>query len=536
MSPRSVSLPLSSAFALALSLIGCPKETPKGEPSPAPSVSVAATASAKPLWDEAARTEAIAAGTATITKHQCTRCHTIDKLGTPARPLHCTSCHVFLKSMKPGDEQFTKLTKKYGEGILERYQRNIQHLQQLPDLTGIAKRVRPDWIATFLAEPYDLRPLLEESMIRHALEAPEIRNVVRYFAAVADAPDPYAPGFEKPSSNLGAPAKPSDDRVARGQQLFTQKGCTACHAFGNVGTDKKALESAKAAALLAPNLRYAKDRTRPDVLVDWIVDPKKLLPSTTMPPMGVTKEEAELLRDFLFHGDPKLKPLPVVAAPATPPAPKLLDRQVSWEETKERVLGKVCVHCHMNDYEKDPGPGNLGGLGYKGIKLQMRTYETLVSGAVLETGDRYSVLVPKKGETLAPILVAMLRRNVEATRDNVAAFDDHELPHYLGATPGMPMGLPPMTDEELSILATWIAQGCVGPAKITGVPGVFDGYLVPDGPLEGKANKGCELRPKSKVRPAWAKESEEAAAKPLSDKPADKPSGKAADKSTSKPK
>ncbi len=138
----------------------------------------------------------------------------------------------------------------------------------------------------------------------------------------------------------------------------------------------------------------------------------------------------------------------------------------------------------------------------------MRTYETLVHGAIdKKTSQRYSVLVPRNGETMAPILLAMLRRRVEGVRDHVPAFADYERPHYpVYDSPGMPLGLPAMTDEEIGILARWIEEGCPGPTKITGVAGVNDGFLVPDGPIE--KNSGCEVREPSKTRPKWALETE----------------------------
>jgi hypothetical protein len=52
---------------------------------------------------------------------------------------------------------------------------------------------------------------------------------------------------------------------------------------------------------------------------------------------------------------------------------------VSWAEVKESTLGRICVHCHMNDHERDNGPGNQGGYGWPGVGLRMRTYETLVA-------------------------------------------------------------------------------------------------------------------------------------------------------------
>ncbi len=198
----------------------------------------------------------------------------------------------------------------------------------------------------------------------------------------------------------------------------------------------------------------------------------------------MTRDEAAAIRDYLFFGDPALATAPETYV-VTPP--KILDREVKWEETKARTIGKVCVHCHMNDYEKDTGPGNKGGFGYHGIGLRMRTYEALVEGAVGADGKRYSVLVPRPGEAMAPILASMMQRRVEEQRDHVAAGEDYERPNYPSVPKhplGMPMGLPSMTDEEMSILATWISQGCKGPTAVWGKPGVNDGLFVPDGPLK----------------------------------------------------
>ncbi len=503
--------PSALGLAALLALGGCPREPAPGDRDaraapPASSTPAPVFTPAITPWDEKVREDAISAGANVLRKHQCTRCHVIDTLEAPSRPLHCTGCHLFLKGLDPGKEEWAKLEKKYGKGILERYQHNIQHLQQLPSLTLLGNRVRGDWVLAFLREPYDLRPVLGESMIRHALSPAEINTLGRYFAAVARAPDPTAPDYAPPP----APPGPDQARLEQGKKLFSQKGCAACHTFGNVsfGVTAAELEATRATSALAPNLRHVRDRTRADVLVQWIVDPRSLSSQTTMPAMGVSIAEAEILRDFLLHYDPALQPTP--APPGLEP-PKLLDRPISYQEVKEQVLGKICVHCHMNDHEKDPGPGNRGGLGYAGVGLQMRTYEALVWGAVDTRGKRSSMLVPRQGDKISPIVAAMLRRRLEAPRDQVAPLADHALPPYpRGGLTGMPMGLPTMSETQIALVSTWIAQGCRGPTAVTGTPGVFDGYLVPDGPIA--KNEGCELRAPDKKRPAWAVETERAAA------------------------
>lgn len=501
---------LVAAGAFAALLGGCPP-APTGGPDAGPSARASASASAAAApqlpdpspWKDDERTAAIAAGKAVIVKHECTRCHTVDDVPPAGRSFHCTSCHEWLKGLAPGNDQYEKLAKKWGADIIGRYQKNIVHLQKVPDLTTIATRVRPDWLAKYLAEPWDLRPSIGESMIRHQLSEADVKAVVRYFAAVARAPDPYAPGFQAPAPG----PRPSDTRIAEGKQLFLERACTGCHTFGNLDTKVTAetLKGAGPGAGLAINLRFVRDRTRPDALVDWLLDPKVFEPKTLMPAVGLDRAAAEKIRDFLFWGDPALEPTP---PEVEPPEPKILPREVTYEEMKERTLGKVCVHCHMNDYEKDTGPGNHGGMGYPARGLRMRTYETLVEGAHGADGKRYSVLVPRKGEKLAPILQVMLDRRKEERRDHVPAFHDYERPPYPKlAVPGMPLGLPSMTDEELSILATWISRGCKGPKAQSGREGVDDGFLVPDGPLA--KNQGCELRMAEKKRPAWAVDQKE---------------------------
>ena len=409
---------------------------------------------------------AIAAGQEVMVRHECRRCHVIDDLADPPREDHCTSCHIWLDGLTPEDAVHAQIAEKWGVEIIDRYQANIVHLKDTPDLSGLGTRVRAEWIEGFLAAPHDVRPHLEESMIRNNLTPEERAAVAGYFAAKAG---------QQPIQ--AAPDKPAD--LGAGEALFRSKGCIACHDFGNTVVGA-------AGAPLAPNLRFTKDRMDPQIAVAWMDDPAALKPGTVMPDM-LTTEEAVVIRDWLWHADPQLIPRNGVQ-----PTPRVLDRDVPYEEMKEATVGKVCVHCHMNDFEKDPGPGNLGGLGYEGVGLSMRTYDQLVRGAIDPTGARYSVLEPLPGSRYSPLVESMLLRHEEAVRDQVPSGKDLEHPPFPSDRMGMPLGLPAMTPDEIDLLHTWIAQGCLGPSKPFGVTGVDDGYLVPDGPTDD--NAGCHLR------------------------------------------
>ncbi len=475
---------------------------PDAPPPPPPAFETAA-ATAGQHWPVVERAAAIAAGVVIIERHQCTRCHTIDGLPGAGRPYDCVSCHTFLLGLAPGNPTYEKIAAKNGKDILDRYIANIVHLTRVPDLTLVGRRVRPAWIAGYLAAPHDIRPVLEASMIRNKLTADDIRALARYFAAIADVPDPYGPDVRR--RRHARRRRPAATRIASGKRKFVAAGCPSCHVFGNIdfGTDVNAefLLAMREQSLLSPNLRFARERLWPEMIVEWILDPQSLAPGTKMPTPELAREDAELIRVFLLYADPGQLARPVNASLARklpPPA----SHDVTWADVKHRVLGKVCVHCHMNDHEKDTGPGNLGGLGFARRGLSFRTYERSVWGAADDDGKRYSVFEPLPGETLPRILEVVVRRRVENRRDYLLPFADRVLPSYDDGLLGMPMGLPALTDEEIGILRKWIEVGCPGPTEVTGRPGFTDGFLVPDGPIE--PNSGCELRTPSDPSPPWS--------------------------------
>jgi len=466
-------------------------------------------------WAVVDRGTAVADGFDVLRKHECTRCHEIDEQEGHGRAFDCVSCHVFMKGLPQDTRRYNKLTAKHGKAIIDGYVEKIVHQLVIPNLDQISNRVRPEWIGEFLPAPYDVRPSFDESMIRNQLTKPEIQKLVRYFAAIAtDAPDPYAEGYVPRS----LPPKPLQAWIDKGKALFVEKACNTCHTFGNVnfGYDAKYLLEMKETTQLAPNLRFARDKVRPDKIVDWIIDPQAVVPAATMTKLEISREEAAQIASYLFYGDAKLIAEPVDAKALLQPPP-MPDRDVSWEEAKKETLGHVCVHCHMNDQEKDTGPGNRGGLGYPGIALGFRTYERSMWGAEdKDTKRRYSVFQKRPGEKRPRIIEALLVRRVENLRDDVPPFEDRKVPGW-GGSPrlGMPLGLPALSDEKIGILMKWIERDCPGQDKVTGKPGFTDGFLVPDGPIE--KNTGCELRAPADPPPSWSSKPRGGA------KPADKP-------------
>lgn len=85
-----------------------------------------------------------------------------------------------------------------------------------------------------------------------------------------------------------------------GRHLLAQYQCGSCHVIPDVasarGTLGPSLQSFGRRSYIAGELP-----NRGDNLVRWIVEPRALVPNTTMPSMGVSVEDARHMAAFL-HG------------------------------------------------------------------------------------------------------------------------------------------------------------------------------------------------------------------------------------------
>ena len=399
-----------------------------------------------------------------VERSQCTRCHDVsDAAGRhrgvrPAkRQLHCVGCHRWVLETRWDDDLKDQRRAVYPDW--DRYLENVVHFTGLPDLGTLTRRVDPRFIRGFLDAACDLRPHLDESMIPVRLKPREKDAVVAYLAELNRGFVAHLPATP--------PTAPPPDRIAAGRALFSRLTCPTCHLFGDAKIDAKIdpgfYAAMKPVAQHAPNLRFVRQRIPRPVLVRHIQDPQSVDPNARMPKQDVTPEQAELLADFLLFGDPGDTPPRVAARPEVP----LLSRPVSYDEVYGEVFGQICVHCHMNPRNNhgEGGPGNTGGLGYAGVHLDLETYAGARRG-ILRDGKRVSILDPGPNGEPPLLLEALLRRYNETSADpaNPAALPP-------GDRPGMPMSLPPLTKDQLSLIKTWLAAGAPGPRVAARLPG-----------------------------------------------------------------
>jgi hypothetical protein len=341
----------------------------------------------------------------------CHRCHEVPGRAPVARIDSCTDCHLWIRSVSSDPVKRSKAKEIFP--LWERYEQNVSTYFNVPSLEAGMARLKPEWVMKYLADPYDTRPGMAETMPRFNLTKEEIESI----------------GFAFRRANKDVPKTPAPQtsRVPQGAGLFVEKGCMSCHSFG-------ALHH----GLLghAPDLMHARSRMTPDMIAAWILDPQAVSTAATMTSLGLTREESLAIRDYLVLADPKAKP-----APKLGPVPKATKNPVRYEEVRDKVFGKICVHCHMDPEANEgrAGPGNGGGFGWVATGIELETYEGVVAAAKL---------IPD----------ALLRRRLESGRDDVKpGFFPVDLTRPEKS--GMPLGLPPLPDEDISLVLGWIEQG-----------------------------------------------------------------------------
>jgi mono/diheme cytochrome c family protein len=280
--------------------------------------------------------------------------------------------------------------------------------------------------------PHDLRPNLAQTMPRLALSAEQATDIATYLTA---SKQPVAAPIA---------VTPEPAQVAYGKQLLTAKACVTCHRVTGAGLADPPKNNPVVRTLgLAPDLRFARQRAEPAVLVSWLLDPSKVKHDAAMPKLGLSETEARDLAAFLSFGELE----------APPPKPRVerlpvLERRVGFDEVNEQVFAVTCRHCHTNPDSAggDGGPGNTGGFGFKPRKIDFSSYQGIQSGGVDAQGTRVSLFAPTS-EGLPRLVAALVARS----REDAGQESDE--------VRGMPLGLPPLSPEQIQLVESWVAQG-----------------------------------------------------------------------------
>lgn len=362
-----------------------------------------------------------------VAEYECNRCHDGTGLGPAQKHQACVGCHQEVLSGQ----------RAVRPEMVERIRHDLVSLRFAPSLASAGARLRPEWIAHYLLEPHDQRPNLRATMPRLAVTVEQARDISAYLTEDA-----------QPTKAISL--DPND--VPRGRTLVQQKGCGSCHVLSAFNADGFDLQSAavpraepetRGVVVLAPDLRFIRQRSTPAAVVRWLEDPSKVKPGTLMPRIPLTPDEARAIAAFLF--DAPLAPEQPSAVPARLP---VLDRRVTFDEVDRRVLRKSCRHCHgeADDVHGDGGPGATGGFGFAPRGLRFTSYEAISAGLLDPGGKRTSAFAPLADGTPRLVAALLARHGEEVGRPNAEVR-------------GMPLGLPPLAPEDIQLVESWVAQG-----------------------------------------------------------------------------
>jgi cytochrome c2 len=223
-----------------------------------------------------------------------------DALGTPSlmptlgfTPVQAATITVALASLRKGDLPASRVVKssppppyrprgRFGE-IVTRYRCLSCHsiggwggdLSTVP-LDRIGSQLQHDYLVSYLLNPGAVRVSLEARMPVFHMLPDEARTIADYVAGtfLDDDLDRYDTSFTLAEAR-------------RGEQLYRQLGCAACHQLGMQG------------GYVGPDLSSAGRRLRPGWTAAWLASPSRYKPGTLQPDYGLSANDARALTAYL---------------------------------------------------------------------------------------------------------------------------------------------------------------------------------------------------------------------------------------------
>jgi hypothetical protein len=162
-----------------------------------------------------------------------------------------------------------------------------------PIITGEGKKVQEPWLHDFLknpstvGEPNSERPWIPTRMPTFRLTDEEISRITKYFLGLSN---------QELELRDYRSFQPDPALLPVGKSLFTDFQCLKCHPALTSSQKPGEVDISD----LAPNLTKARDRLKPEWIVEWLADPNKLQAGTRMPtfwPDGQSPEPDVLAGD-----------------------------------------------------------------------------------------------------------------------------------------------------------------------------------------------------------------------------------------------
>jgi mono/diheme cytochrome c family protein/chaperonin cofactor prefoldin len=184
-----------------------------------------------------------------------------------------------------------------------------QEAKVAPDLRRVGSKVDPAWLVEWIKEPKAYWAATKMPNFRFSWEESEAAA-----AYLLSSSTPY-----------NGPKYPGNGNPEAGKQLVESIGCLGCHQINGVGN------------AFAPDLSRVGGKVNADWLLAWVKNPQEYLPSTKMPNLRLSDEQAAHVTAYLLTLGAKTE------RPGL--AQKLADDKVV--EAGNRLIGRYgCYGCH----------------------------------------------------------------------------------------------------------------------------------------------------------------------------------------------
>lgn len=210
-------------------------------------------------------------GQALVAQFNCQGCHLIEGEGAAIQNA-VTDWLIKFENKDKGDAQ--SMTSSFSP----------------PNLIGEGQKVQADWLFKFIHDPSTpVRPWLKVRMPTYKLNAAHLNALIKYFNALDKQEFPFVDHVD---------TSMSADELTQVATLFSKENfdCASCHVIGD-RLPTKPMDS------WAPDLALAKNRLKPDWIIEWLKEPSKLLPGTKMPTFFDPADFDNAGPPAIFNGD-----------------------------------------------------------------------------------------------------------------------------------------------------------------------------------------------------------------------------------------
>ncbi len=193
--------------------------------------------------------------------------HPLDERGVGAvllGELNCAACHSQVKSLSA-------------------------HHKAAPDLEEVGARVSPEFLRAFIADPSGVKPGTTMPHLLDGLPSEErsaaAEAITQFLVSRASTPFQHD--------------VPDGTSAEAGGKLFHSVGCVACHAPRQAPGDGSSAPPVLAGSV---GLEHLTEKYSVASLAEFLYDPLAVRPSGRMPDMGLSREEADSIANYLLVG------------------------------------------------------------------------------------------------------------------------------------------------------------------------------------------------------------------------------------------